>query len=117
MFQDFALEVMVDAAVTCGRVAQRECHLGLDVKAKPDDTPGVDFTTQADTEGQAAGIKVFERRLPNRVVIAEEMENRTVVPADCVVFDPLDGTINADDGRDEWAARFVIYKADNHSVE
>src|SRR3989344_2331255 len=93
------LELLETAARECGALLLKLRQEGLRATDK-DDVKGAHFATQGDTESQALGIRLIHEAFPGEVIIAEEQENVKDVPADCTVFDPVDGTTNYYNGSD-----------------
>jgi len=95
------LETLKRAAQECGDLALELRNEGLTTEDK-DDTRGAHFSTQADNLGQDRGIEIVKSEFPNEIIVAEEQDNDSIVPPDCTVFDPIDGTTAFYNGCDEF---------------
>ena len=93
MIQLPMLKKLEEVVTQCGQLV---CRLSEDARSGAqgkDEQLGQHFSTRADRESQALGLKLFAQYFPGEVVIAEEQDNAGV-PKDCIVLDPLDGTTN-----------------------
>ena len=86
------LEILEKAARECGELILAIRAKGLHAEDKENSPQGSHFLTEADTQSQALGIQILHRSFPEEIVIAEEQDNLKEVPADCTLFDPVDGT-------------------------
>lgn len=94
-----ALEHVV---ITCGILVLDYRTEKMETNTK-DEQLGQHFSTKADCESLEAGTLIIKDFVPNEVIIAEEQKNTGNVPLDCTVFDPLDGTTNYFNGRDQFS--------------
>lgn len=86
------VETLEQAARECGGLILQVRAKGLSAEDKADAPQGSHFVTEADTQSQALGIEIIHREFPDEVMVAEEQEHTAGIPADCTVFDPVDGT-------------------------
>lgn len=98
---DMDLNVLEDAARECGKLIVRMREEGITATDK-DDVQGSHFVTEADIKSQALGIEIVHRKFPDEVFVAEEDDYAEVVPADCTVMDPVDGTTIYYNGVDDF---------------
>lgn len=103
------LKILENAARECGALLLRLREEGLEATDK-DDVKGAHFATQGDTASQALGIELIHKEFPEEIIIAEEQENQKSVPADCTVFDPVDGTTNYYNGSDFFGVTFCTLR-------
>jgi len=87
---DLIKRTAIKAAFESGRILKSHFGSILDVRKKG----AVDLVTQADTDSEAAIIKIIRQTFPNHSILAEESgldkENATFQ----WIVDPLDGTVN-----------------------
>lgn len=88
-------------ALQCGALIKQMWERGVATYDK-DETLGAHFATDADSASQDLGIKLVAESYPQEIIIAEEQENQLGIPANCTVFDPLDGTTNYLNGAPEY---------------
>jgi histidinol-phosphatase len=87
------ISLLEHVARECGTLVKRMSDQNISAQNK-DETFGAHFVTGADTASQELGLTILKAHAPGEVVIAEEQENLHIIPADCTVFDPLDGTVD-----------------------
>lgn len=101
MRDEITLDILTRAAKECGELALGIRKTGLTTKDK-DDTRGSHFATQADELSQEKGIEIIRSKFPEEIIVAEEQANDPVVPKNCTVFDPIDGTTAFYNGADQF---------------
>lgn len=87
------IKTLEKVVTECGWLARNLRATPMDEQDKVEQL-GAHFSTRVDRESQALGLRILHEAFPGEIVVAEEQENETVIPADCTVFDPLDGTTN-----------------------
>ena len=90
---DLRAQVALEAARAGGSVAGGRFRSDLEVETKGGKT---DYVTQVDRDAQRAATEVLAEAFPDEVVVGEEDEEKTAVPASgpAWIVDPIDGTNN-----------------------
>ena len=113
MTNEFADPALLDAltgiASQAGAAIMRIRSAGTSVRTKSDASP----VTEADEAAEAIILDGLTRTLPGITVVSEEAASRGVMPALPDIFvlvDPLDGTREFIDGRDEFTVNIAIVR-------
>ncbi|HWV52689.1 3'(2'),5'-bisphosphate nucleotidase CysQ [Pseudorhodoplanes sp.] len=113
MTNEFADPALLDAltgiASQAGAAIMRIRSAGTSVRTKSDASP----VTEADEAAEAIILDGLTRTLPGITVVSEEAASREVMPALPDIFvlvDPLDGTREFIDGRDEFTVNIAIVR-------
>jgi 3'(2'), 5'-bisphosphate nucleotidase len=110
---DFADPALLDAltkiASQAGAAIMRVRENGASVRTKADASP----VTEADEAAEAIILKGLAHVLPGVTVVSEEAASRCAVPEvpdTFILVDPLDGTREFIDGRDEFTVNIAIVR-------
>ncbi|MEX2054623.1 MAG: inositol monophosphatase family protein [Candidatus Andersenbacteria bacterium] len=89
------LTLLETTARECGEILRQLQKPGLKTLADKEEFIGAHITTEGDEKSQALAITRVRAAHPNEVIIAEEddLDFDMVVPPDCTVMDPVDGTL------------------------
>ena len=111
---DFADPALLDAltalASQAGAAIMRVRERGASVRTKADASP----VTEADEVAEAIILEGLARVLPGVTVVSEEAASRSEtpkVPDTFILVDPLDGTREFIDGRDEFTVNIAIVQS------
>ncbi len=109
--KNMRLEKLEKVVRECGNLVSEIRRQKTDLKAETkDDEPGLNFSTVADRKSQELGLLRFREAFRNETVIAEEQKNAEEIPPNCIVFDPLDGTTNFFNGRDQYGVTACVMR-------
>lgn len=104
------IETLERAARECGELVLRMRKAGVTATDK-DDVRGAHFVTEADVRSQELGIEIIHQHFPQEVMVAEEQDRPTSLPADFTVMDPIDGTTLFYNGGDEFGVTLCTLRA------
>lgn len=91
-------KVLVKYAIQAGQCAKGMQRRGL----KRTDKGGGDFATAADLKSEQILLRGLRKELPHIPIISEEQKLPATVPPECIVCDPVDGTIIYAHGCRDW---------------
>lgn len=113
MTQEFTdpslLDALTDIASEAGAAIMRVRTAGAVVRTKADASP----VTEADETAEAIILAGLARTLPGITVVSEEAASQGIMPAlpdTFILVDPLDGTREFIDGRDEFTVNIAIVR-------
>ena len=113
MMRDFAspalLDALTDIASQAGGAIMRVRAKGAAVRTKDDASP----VTEADEAAEAIILRGLARTLSGVTVVSEEAASQTqtsTLPDTFILVDPLDGTREFIDGRDEFTVNIAIVR-------
>ena len=113
MTQEFTdpslLDALTDIASEAGAAIMRVRSAGAVVRTKADASP----VTEADETAEAIILAGLARTLPGTTVVSEEAASQGIMPAladTFILVDPLDGTREFIDGRDEFTVNIAIVR-------
>jgi myo-inositol-1(or 4)-monophosphatase len=69
---------------------------------------GDDLVTDADEEIEKYLIKKINKKFPNLHVVSEEFNENNQLTDNCVIIDPIDGTINFANGIPLWGMQIAV---------
>ncbi len=103
------LDALTDIASRAGEAIMRVRMAGAAVRTKADSSP----VTEADEAAEAIILEGLARTLPGVTVVSEEAASQgslPEVPDTFILVDPLDGTREFIDGRDEFTVNIAIVR-------
>lgn len=99
-------KVLVKYSILAGNAARRMQKRGI----ARTDKGGGDFATAADFHSEKIVLQGLRLELPNIAVISEEQKIPAIVPPECIVCDPIDGTIIYAHGCGGWGVSLCYLK-------
>jgi 3'(2'), 5'-bisphosphate nucleotidase len=103
------LDALTEIASRAGEAIMRVRTAGTEVRTKSDSSP----VTEADEAAEAIILDGLLKTLPGITVVSEEAASQGAlpdVPATFILVDPLDGTREFIDGRDEFTVNIAIVR-------
>ncbi len=104
------INILERVAKECGALVLSLWSEDMKALDKPEQM-GAHFSTQADRRAQELGLRIMLEECGSEIVIAEEGENPELIPPDCTVFDPVDGTSTFFNGLDDFSVSLCTLRA------
>lgn len=95
------INFMIESVLLGQRVVKNNRHLRVMDKGK------FDVVTNVDLEIETLIIKKAKKLFPNVLIVSEEFNNSEVIPDNCFVIDPIDGTKNFYHGLPLWGIQMA----------